>query len=113
MAAKSASGNKSKASKAGAKVAVRNVNVPGYTHMVDAERYEAMRAVMLKILPSKTPGLTQAEMWESLAARAPKRLFPDAGKVGWWMKTAQLDLEARGLVKREPTKPLRWHKVTR
>jgi hypothetical protein len=30
-------------------------------------------------------------------------------KVGWWMKTVQLDLEARKIVLREKSKPLRWH----
>ncbi len=93
------------------KIAVQNVNVPGYTHLVDAEKYKAMRALMLKLLPSKAPGLTQAEMWKTLHAHASKKLFPDSGKVGWWMKTAQLDLEAKGLVKREVSKPLRWHRV--
>ncbi len=93
------------------KIAAQNVNVPGYTHMVDAEKYEAMRVVMMRVLPLKAPGLTQAEMWDTLAKRAPKKYFPDSGKVGWWMKTVQLDLEAKGLMKREPTKPIRWHRV--
>jgi hypothetical protein len=29
----------------------QNVNVPGYTHNVDATMYEAMRQAMLKMLP--------------------------------------------------------------
>lgn len=111
MAAKTNPESRLGSSRAGAKIAVQNVNVPGYTHMVDAERYHAMRQVMLKVLPSKPPGLTQAEMSKALGARAPKKLFPDSGKVGWWMKSVQLDLEAKGLVKRELTKPLRWHKL--
>jgi len=93
-----------------AKVVVQNVNVPGYTHRVDATMYQAMRKAMLKMLPGKSPGMTQAEMWRGLAAYAPKRLFPDSGKIGWWMKTVQLDLEARKVLVREPTKPLRWHR---
>ncbi|WP_394727903.1 DUF6958 family protein [Altererythrobacter sp. GH1-8] len=28
---------------------------------------------------------------------------------GWWAKTVQLDLEAKGKLVREETKPLRWH----
>ncbi len=111
MVAKSKPKRRDLAPKAAAKIAVQNVNVPGYTHLVDAEKYQAMRLVMLKVLPSKSPGLTQAEMWDALKIHAPKKLFPDSGKVGWWMKSVQLDLEAKGLLKRELTKPLRWHKV--
>jgi hypothetical protein len=32
-------------------------------------------------------------------------------KAGWWAKAVQLDLEAKGIVVREATKPLRWHQV--
>ncbi len=95
--------------KTAGKLAVENVNVPGYTHRVDARLYEAMRKAMLKMLPRKAPGMTQSEMWTGLRAYAPKKLFPDSGKIGWWMKTVQLDLEAKHIVVREATKPLRWH----
>ena len=103
-------GKKSAAASGDAKVVVQNVNVPGYTHRVDAAMYEAMRKAMLKMLPRKSPGMSQAEMWQGLAAYAPKQLFPDSGKIGWWMKTVQLDLEARKVLVREQTKPLRWHR---
>lgn len=93
------------------KILAQNVNVPGYTHPVDAVKYEAMRAAVLKMLPRKAPGMTQAEMWQGLAHYAPRKLFPDSGKIGWWMKTVQLDLEAKKIVKREATKPTRWHRV--
>ena len=87
----------------------KSVNVPGYSHAVRADMYEAMLKTMMKVLPRKSPGLTQAEMWNALAAAAPKDLFPNRGKVGWWMKTVQLDLEARRKLVREKTRPLRWH----
>jgi hypothetical protein len=93
-------------------VVVQNVNVPGYTHRVDAVMYGAMRKAMLKMLPRKAPGMTQAEMWHGLAAFVPYKLFPDAGKIGWWMKTVQLDLEAKKIVLREATKPIRWHRLS-
>ena len=112
MLAKIKPATKRSASKAvSKKIAVENVNVPGSTHRVDAVMYGAMRTAMLTMLPRKTPGMTQAEMWQGLAAYVPRKLFPDSGKIGWWMKTVQLDLEAKGLVKREDAKPLRWHKV--
>ena len=92
-------------------VTARSVNVPGYTHRVRADMYEAMLAAMLKVLPRKAPGMTQTEMIEALKRVAPRRLFPDGGKVSWWMKTVQLDLEARKVLVRVTTKPLRWHRV--
>ncbi len=95
----------------GEKVTVENVNVPGYTTRVDAGMYHAMRRALLKALPSKAPGLTQAEMHEAVLPHLPKDLFPGGAKAGWWAKSVQLDLEAKGIVTREDTKPLRWHRV--
>ena len=45
-------------------VTVENVNAPGYEHRVDAPKYTAMRRALLKILPAKEPGLTQAPLME-------------------------------------------------
>jgi len=90
-------------------VKVENVNVPGYTSHVDAEKYEAMREAMLQVLPKEPPGLTQREMMEVLAPILPDSLWPQGQKAMWWAKTVQLDLEAKGIVKRRRSKPLRWH----
>ncbi len=96
----------------GRKVIVESVNVPGYTHAVDAAHYEAMKKVLLRVLPAQGPGLTQAEMWAAAAKVADRKLFPDHGKVGWWMKTAQLDLEAKRVIARDrDAKPLRWRRL--
>ena len=38
----------------------------------------------------------------------PDELFPGGKTSGWWLKTVQLDLEAKGLVTRSDTRPLRW-----
>ncbi len=103
---------KRKKASEGAKIVVESVNVPGYRHAVDAAHYESMKKTLLKILPKEGPGLTQTEMWTKAAKVADKTLFPDHGKVGWWMKTAQLDLEAKKLIVRDKTaKPLRWRRV--
>lgn len=92
-------------------IVVRTPNKPGSVQRVDAEAYEAMRRTMMKVLPRKAPGMTQAEMWEALQRAAPKRLFATRGKVGWWMKSVQLDLETKKVLVREATKPLRWHRA--
>jgi hypothetical protein len=93
------------------RIVVENVNVPGRTTRVNAAMYHAMRRAMLKVLPSKEPGLTQAEIREAVIPHLPEDLYPGGAKAGWWAKTAQLDLEAKGIVVREATKPLRWHRV--
>ncbi len=93
------------------RIMVENVNTPGRITSVDAAMYGAMRKAMLETLPSGPPGLTQAEMLAALVERLPEKLYPGGAKAGWWSKTVQLDLEAKGLVIRESTKPLRWHRA--
>lgn len=93
-------------------VTIENVNVPGYTHRVDAARYAAMKSALLKVLPKKLPGLTQAEMRVAVLPHLAETEFPGGAKANWWAKTVQLDLEAKGLLRRDTTaKPLRWWKV--
>lgn len=92
-------------------IEVENVNHPGQVKIIDADMYEAMKRAYLKILPKTLPGLTLAEIQERLIAHLPEKLFPDGAKAGWWAKTVQLDLEAKGVVVREKAKPLRLHKV--
>jgi hypothetical protein len=93
------------------KINIENVNHPGHFRPVDADMYEAMKRAFLKILPKGSPGLTEAEIRERVSAQLPEELFPGGAKAGWWTKAVQLDLEAKGLVAREKTKPLRWRKA--
>jgi hypothetical protein len=93
------------------RITVENVNVPGYKTRVNATMYQAMKQAMLKVLPDDEPGLTQAEILEAVVSHLPEDLFPGGAKAGWWAKTVQLDLEAKGRLVRELTKPLRWHRV--
>ncbi len=93
-------------------IEVENVNLPGHVRRVDADMYEAMKRAFLKVLPKASPGLAEAEIRERLITYLPEELFPEGAKVGWWAKTVQLDLEAKGVVVREKTKPLRWRKDT-
>ena len=93
---------------AGEKIEIENVLQPGKTYRVDAEKFTAARAALLSVLPRASPGLTQKEMGAAMRAALPFDQFPGSTS-GWWMKSAQLDLEAKGLIIREATKPLRWH----
>lgn len=93
------------------KITVENVNTPGRTSRVDAEKYRAMRTAYLAVLPDEAPGATQKELMAQVRPHLPGRLFPGGATSGWWVKTVQLDLEAKGLVSRSPTRPLRWYKT--
>jgi hypothetical protein len=93
------------------KVAIENVIRPGRVYNVDGDKYEAMKAAFLRVLPPGAPGLTADEIRQRIAAHLPERHFPGGAKAGWWMKAVQLDLEAKGIVMRARTKPLRWHRV--
>jgi hypothetical protein len=94
------------------KVQVENVNHPGKIRHVDADKYNAVKRAFLKILPTRrSPGLTEPELRARLVRQLPQRLFPGGATAGWWAKTVQLDLEAKGLVAREKTRPLRLRKT--
>ncbi len=63
---------KKKAAPARKMIEVHTPNKPAYIQRVDAQAYEAMRKTMLRVLPKKAPGLTQAEMWAALEKAAPE-----------------------------------------
>lgn len=93
-----------------ARVVVQNINHPGKSRSVDAASYQAMRRTLLKALPPRSPGCTLAELFRAVLANLPVDVFRGGAKAGWWMKTVQLDLEAKGIITREKTKPLRLHR---
>jgi hypothetical protein len=92
-------------------IAVENINVPGRTSNVNARKYSAMRKILLKVLPANKPGITQTEMSASVRPHLPQDLWPNGDKSMWWIKTVQLDLEAKGLLIRDSSsKPTRWRR---
>lgn len=91
------------------KIEIENVNTPGRVERVEKRKYVAMRDALLTVLPATSPGLSVAE---AKAALLPQNLFPNGEKAGWWLKAAQLDLEAKGTIQREATKPLRLRRVS-
>ncbi|MEM7664325.1 MAG: hypothetical protein AAF250_00580 [Pseudomonadota bacterium] len=90
-------------------IEVENVNTPGRTSRVNAAKYADMLAAFEAALPRSSPGFTQAETREAVTPHLSEDLFPHGKTCGWWAKTVQLDLEAKGKLVREATKPLRWH----
>ena len=92
-----------------AKISVENVCQPGTSYTVDADKYHDMRAAFLKVLPRK-PGYTVAQMSQAVLPHLSQTLFPNGAKSGWWLKCVQLDLEAKGIVMRDQSTPLRLFK---
>ena len=92
------------------KIEIENVNTPGRTFRVDRAKYTAMRHALLKAIPKGEPGITAKDMKEKLLQHLPDDLFPMGEKAGWWMKAVQLDLEAKQLMSRVESKPLRFYK---
>jgi len=90
------------------KIAVENVNVPGQTANVDAAKYTAMHDAMMAVM-SGNP-MTAAKIKDAAKPHLPDDLFPAGATSGWWAKTVQLDLEAKGKLTRHATKPLTWSK---
>ena len=91
-------------------VTVENVNHPGSGRTVDGPKYRAMRRAVLKVLPRLVPGLTLDETRSAVLSHLPASLFPAGAHSGWWFKTVQLDLEAKHLIARVKTTPLRIHR---
>ncbi len=94
------------------KIEIENFTSPGHVYRVDRVKYEAMREALLAVLPPAALGLTVAEAKERLLPLLPQELFPEGAKAGWWLKAAQHDLEAKGTIEREASKPLRLHRKT-
>jgi hypothetical protein len=90
---------------------IENVLQPGKTYSVDAEKFEAMRKAYLAHVPTSGIGATPAEIQKALIPSLPQALFPGGAKAGWWAKAVQLDQEAKGVIRRGPTAPVRLARV--
>lgn len=92
------------------KIEIENVIQPGKTYRVDQDKFEAMKAACMKVLPKSPPGLTVAQLKEKVVPLLPQALYPNGEKAGWWLKAVQLDLEAKGMVGREKSSPVRLYR---
>jgi hypothetical protein len=90
---------------------IENVLHPGKVYRVQADKYEAMREAYLEILPNEAPGLTAGEIIERVKPHLPQDLFPGGEKAGWWVAAVQLDLEAKGVIRRSEKPPVRLYRV--
>lgn len=92
------------------KISIENVIRPGKTYRADRAKYEAMRDALLSVLPTEAPGLTVPDARKALLPLLPDDLFPGGGTAGWWVKAVQLDLEAKGIIRRAPKSPVRLYR---
>ena len=93
------------------KIEIENVNKPGKSERVDRAKYQAMRKALLAALPEEAPGRTVPDAKEALLPLLPNDLFPQGATAGWWLKAVQLDLEAKGVIRRAPRKPLHLYRL--
>ena len=93
------------------KIEIENVNHPGQVTRVNAEKYAATKKALLAVLPNSSPGLTRKQMMDAIKITIDQKLFPGGAKSGWWTKTVQLDLEAKGVVLRISGKPTSWYQA--
>ena len=91
------------------RVAMESVLSPGRAIQVDADKYGDMRQAVLASLPVGPPGITSTELKQRVLSLLSDSLFPSGAKAGWWLKGIQLDLEAKRLVGRSATSPLRFY----
>jgi hypothetical protein len=89
------------------KITIQSITSPHHTERVNRAKYMAMREALIKILPADPPGITVAEANEAISPHLNNELFPDGAKAPWWLKAVQLDLEAKGVIKRGPKSPVR------
>jgi hypothetical protein len=94
-----------------AKIAVENPNSPGKTSNVDATKYSEMRGHFLAALPTEAPGIAVADLIAAVKPQLSQELFPQGATCGWWVKCVQLDLEAKGVIRRADRPPVRLYKV--
>ena len=92
------------------KIDVQNVGQPGKTYRVDAAKYADMRQAVLAVVPAEPPGMTPAAIIGAVKPHLSEALFPGGQTAGWWVKCVQLDLEAKGILRRAPKAPVRLHR---
>ncbi len=93
-------------------IEIENINTPGKTTRVGRAKFEAMRKALLNTIATESPGMTADEIKAALLPHLPEDLFPKGETAGWWMKSVQLDQEAKGIIHRSKTKPLRFYRPT-
>ena len=73
---------------------------------IKSQKYEALKGAILHILQNES--LTHTQLCDATTAYFAKIDPPFEGNVLWYMEGTKLDLEARGVIKRDTGKPQRY-----
>lgn len=65
--------------------------------------YEAYRDALLQIIPDTEQGIEYGALSKAVVPYLSPELVESTSQ-GWWVTSVKLDLEARGLIERIPTK---------
>ena len=93
------------------KIEIENVGQPGKTYRVDASKFAAMKEAVLATLPGEAPGMLVKDLIAGVKPRLPADLVPGGEKAGWWVKSVQLDLEAKNVIARADKPPVRLYRL--
>ena len=89
------------------KIEVETINQPGKVTRVDGAKYAAMKSALLAALPVGAPPMTVKELRAALDPHLSQDHFPGGATAGWWLKCVHLDLEAKGVLRRQDKPPVR------
>ena len=91
------------------KIAVENINAPDHKVSLNAAKYGAMYDAIMSVMSAEP--MTYAAIKEGVLPILSQAHFPEGKTSGWWIKSVQLDQEAKGTIIRHKTKPLTWSKA--
>jgi hypothetical protein len=69
---------------------------------IERNKYEAVRAAILRAVPADPLGIPFAELPDRVAALLAPEVLAHLGSVSWYTTTVKLDLEVRGEIERVP-----------
>ena len=92
-----------------AKIEVENINAPDHKVKLNAEKSGTMYGAMMAAIGAEP--MTYSAIKEGVLPILSADHFPQGKTSGWWLKSVQLDLEAKSVLIRHKTKPLTWSKA--
>lgn len=79
---------------------------------IEKDKYDAMVAALLAVIPDEEPGVRFTELEELLVPHLDEDVYTEDVSVTWYLTTIKLDLEARGTIARLKGSPQRLVKTT-
>lgn len=83
------------------RIEILNPNTGRTDRTIAADRYNGMKAAILKVVPRRKAGVPFSELRDRVQPLLDPVVFEGAS-IGWYATSVKLDLEARGLIERVP-----------